>query len=122
MTQYIGYLQVSTRHQGHDRNGMHLQRDVVARVVAEQKGLLLRRFVGTTPGDSHGSHRTNVRQICGLLSHGHRMGQLDCGGIWLSIDMGRKVLPPGLSLRRRSGCPAIAPGFDMARFDAENPS
>ena len=44
MTQYISYLRVSTRHQGHDGNGMNAQRDAVARFVAGQKGLLLREY------------------------------------------------------------------------------
>lgn len=44
MTQYISYLRVSTRHQGHDGNGMNAQRDAVARFVAGQEGLLLREY------------------------------------------------------------------------------
>jgi hypothetical protein len=51
-------------------------------------------------------------------------------GIWLSIEGGTWVFLPvdRISVERQLllhsqptiGCPAIAPGFDMARFDAEN--
>ena len=44
VTQYIAYFRVSTRHQGHDGNGMNAQRDAVTRFVASQKGQLLHEF------------------------------------------------------------------------------
>ena len=44
VTQYIAYFRVSTRHQGHDGNGMNAQRDAVARFVLSQKGHVLQEF------------------------------------------------------------------------------
>lgn len=44
VTQYIAYFRVSTRHQGHDGNGMNAQRDAVTRFVSSQKGQLLHEF------------------------------------------------------------------------------
>ena len=44
VTHYIAYFRVSTRHQGHDGNGMNAQRDAVARFVLSQKGQVLHEF------------------------------------------------------------------------------
>ena len=44
VTHYIAYFRVSTRHQGHDGNGMNAQRDAVARFVLSQKGQVLHDF------------------------------------------------------------------------------
>jgi hypothetical protein len=64
---YVSYYRVSTRHQGHDGNGMHAQRDAVTRWVASQKGTVLEEFSEVESGG-----RCDRPQLNAALEHCRR--------------------------------------------------